>query len=330
MEPCQSRLFDPTTTRQDKADALTDWLGSKAQPCLFGRMAARKGWLSVCVLTEGDFAKGDEYVRQTIQEHRRTWKREALSGGKHGFIILAASKRLAQAEPGPALQSIALRLCELYLSESGLDEVFHDSLDLRIERGDPAQYRRWRVGVNIFAAQGDGRWWHDHRIPGGIAFSMNSVGHMARKLAEVAMRRNPPLAVKAARLPMEQLETWALPLAVRTIDTASRGRIPGTWLLARDPAAAGAVEVEERRRLVLGGLSGYNEDCYRGKYHTDQTVPAAYFDPGPDRPGGLPDHDLYFTYLHRTSDPDFESMGLGEEILRTLDLEEAIEPGAQT
>jgi hypothetical protein len=106
MEPCQSRLFDPTASRQEKADALTDWLGSKAQPCLFGRMAARKGWLSVCVLTEGDFAKGDEYVRRTIQEHRQSWKREALSGGRHGFIILAASKRLTQAEPGPVLQSI--------------------------------------------------------------------------------------------------------------------------------------------------------------------------------------------------------------------------------
>jgi hypothetical protein len=294
MDPCQPRLFDPTATRQEKADAILGWLGSKAQPCLFGRVAAKKGWLSVCVLTDGDFAKGDEYVRRTIQEHRQFWKREGLAGSRHGFIILAASKRLAQAEPGLVLQRIALRLCELYLSETGLNEVFHDSLDLRIEQSDTAQYRRWRVGVNIFAAQADGRWWHDHRIPGGMAFSMNSVGHMARKLAEDAFQRSPRLAERAARMPTEQLETWALPLAMRTIDTASRGRIPGTWLLPRDPAAVGTAETEERRRAAFGVLAGYNEDCYKGKYHTDQTIPVEYFDPSAVRAASLPDHDLYF------------------------------------
>jgi hypothetical protein len=330
MEPCQSRLFDPTTSRREKADALLEWLGSKAQPCLFGRMAAKKGWLSVCVLTEGDVAKGDDHVRQTIQEHRRTWKEEALSGGKHGFIILAASKRLAEAGPGPVLQQMALRLCHLYLSETGLNAILHDSLDLRVEREGEVRFRRWKVGVNLFAAQGDGRWWHDHRIPGGIAFSMNSVGHMARKLAEDAVALDPPLARRAADLSREQLERWALPLAMRTIHTASRGRIPGTWLLERDPGAAGPPEVEERRRAALAGISTYNEDVYKGKYHTDQTIPAEYFDPAPDRPAGLSDHDLYFTYLHRPADQDFESMGLGEEILRILELGEAVEPGART
>lgn len=329
MEPCQSQIFDPTTSRQDKVDALIRWLGSPAQPCLFGRMAAKKGWLSICVLTEGDFAQGDEHVRQTIQDHRRTWKRDALAGSKHGFVILAASKRLAHAEPGPVLQKVALRLCELYLSQTGLNEIFHESLDLRIERGDHVQHHRWKVGANIFAAQADGRWWHDHRIPGGIAFSMNSVGHMARKLAEEAGRQNAQLAERLARLPLEQLETWALPLAMRTIHTASRGRIPGTWLIPRDPTKAGAPDAEKKRQAALKDMVAYDEDSYKGKYHTDCTIPAEYFDPGADRPAGLPDHELYFTYLHRTSDTDFESMGLGEEILRTLELEDAIEPNAQ-
>lgn len=69
-------------------------------------------------------------------------------------------------------------------------------------------------------------------------------------------------------------------------------------------------------------LAPHDEDCYKGMYHTDQTIPAAYFDPNPRRPTGLEDQDLYFTYLHRASDPDYQSMGLGEEILKTLQLDE--------
>jgi hypothetical protein len=322
----QTVLFDETGSRQEKAEALLAWLGSPAQPCLFGRMAARKGWLSVCVLTEADLARGDEYVREVIQEHRRTWKHEALSGKKHGFIIHVASRRLANAEPCPALQQFALRLCELYLSRSGVNEILHDRLALRIEREERREYRAWQVGVNLFAAQGDGRWWHDHRIPGGLAFSMNSVGHMARKLAEAAARARPDLAERIARLAVEQLEAWALPLAMRTIDTASRGRIPGTWLVERSSETLGSPEQEARRQEVLKILVEYDEDRYRGQYHTDETIPAGYFAPSADRPAGLVDRDLYFTYLHRTSDPDYESMGLGQEILEALALDHEFFP----
>ncbi len=298
VEACQRQLFDPATSREDKADALLEWLASTAQPCLFGRMAAKKGWLSVGVVTEADLFRGDDHVRQVIQEDRRTWKRAALSGERHGFIILAVSRALAYAEPGPVLQRWVLRLCELYLSQTGLNEVFHDSLALTIARAERSEYRQWKVGVNLFAAQGDGRWWHDHRIPGGVAFSMNSVGHMARRLAEDAIRVNPKLAERATQMPTEQLERWALPLAMRTIATAARGRIPGTWLLPRPGGPAGSPEAEGRRLAVLGSLAAHDEDEYGGRYHTDQTIPAEYFDPSPDRPAGLKDHGLYFTYFY--------------------------------
>ena len=35
--------------------------------------------------------------------------------------------------------------------------------------------------IDFFATAGDRRWWHDHRIPGGIAFTANSLGHMAKR-----------------------------------------------------------------------------------------------------------------------------------------------------
>src|SRR2546423_14958970 len=39
---------------------------------------------------------------------------------------------------------------------------------------------KWLAGVNYFCAQGDRRWWQDHRIPGGMAFSVNSGGHLVK------------------------------------------------------------------------------------------------------------------------------------------------------
>jgi hypothetical protein len=254
MYPCQGILFDPTVSRLEKADALGEWLGSKAQPCLFGRIAAAKGWLSFCILTESDIARGDDHVRQVIQEHRRTWKAEARSGGRHGFVIVAASQRLAMAEPGPALRDFALPLCELYLSVAELGIKHHDELFLRIDRDRPASIRKWKVGVNVFASQADGRWWRDHRIPGGLAFSMNSVGHMARRLAEDAIRKDAALAARAAGVPAERLERWALPLAMKTIREASRGPIPGARLIARQ-TVAGSPDAEARRAAALGDLA---------------------------------------------------------------------------
>jgi hypothetical protein len=30
---------------------------------------------------------------------------------------------------------------------------------------------------NVFCAQADRRWWHDHRMPGGIMITSNALGH---------------------------------------------------------------------------------------------------------------------------------------------------------
>ena len=45
------------------------------------------------------------------------------------------------------------------------------------------------AGVNVFAAAADGRRWQDHRIPGGLGFSVNSVGHLVKsKIMQTALR----------------------------------------------------------------------------------------------------------------------------------------------
>src|SRR6266498_3609476 len=77
-------------------------------------------------------------------------------------------------------QPQALRLCSLYLLQDIVpDQIFHDELWLEKPGRDGTTWQ-WLAGVNYFCAQGDKRWWEDHRIPGGMAFSVNSVGHMVK------------------------------------------------------------------------------------------------------------------------------------------------------
>src|SRR4051812_37443481 len=84
---------------EDVAEAkLNEWLIT-FQPCLFGRVAARLGLLSYCLLTESDLNQPDDFIRDKIQESRREWTRLALDGEKSGFIILAASKNIAVSLP---------------------------------------------------------------------------------------------------------------------------------------------------------------------------------------------------------------------------------------
>jgi hypothetical protein len=149
-------------------------------------------------------------------------------------------------------------------------EIQHQ--DEKVER------RRWKVGVNYFSSQGDRLWWHDHRIPGGMAFSMNSVGHMARSRAESEIRRNPTMARQCAAVPREKLVYFALPTAMKTIGPPRAGGTRATWLADRGTFAEDKEPPTfEVRRRYFGELARYSENGYHGRYHTDHTIPSAYF-----------------------------------------------------
>lgn len=310
------QLFDGAPlSHQEIVAILSKWL-VRRQPCLFGRAAAQMGRLDYCVLTDSDFVRGDAHVRQRIQAARRGWKIRAVSGQSHGFVILAQSPRIAYATPSTTLRELALRLCELYLSKSETDAILHDELTLRVDESADTPNRTWKVGVNVFAAAADGRWWHDHRIPGGLALSMNSIGHMSRKMAEDYLARvGRSDSLGTAR---ERLVSWAVPMAMRTILTAEReSAIPGTRLAGRRPDDESMIPDAERD-AVLRDLAPYSENQYIGQYHTDITVPSEYFTDSFSRPVAAADHNLFFTYLHSSSDSDYASMGVGlspEEVL---------------
>lgn len=313
MESCQKHLFDPSLSRAAKAESLREWLCSKANVCLFGRAAARLGKTSILILEERDLWKPDEYIEQLVREARLHWKREALSGGKHAFVFVAVSKSLAYARPDANLCKLATRLCELYLRRPvASNKVLRDELHLQLE--PTAQgYIRWQAGVDNFAAPGDGRWWNDHRIPGGIGFVINSVGHMARTIVEQAIAINPELRKRVADLSREKLIGWALPFAMRTILTAqNESKNPGTCLSERTG--------ERQFPGLPPDLQAYSEHQYLGWYHTDETVRAEFFQPSPERPA-IEQKTLDFTYLHVRDEDDYKCMSLGEALLQALEVD---------
>jgi hypothetical protein len=281
-----------------RAKLMDEWLGEH-QPCLFGRHAAKQGRIAYCFLTQQDLDKDDDHVAGRIARARLNWRRRGRSGTSSAFVIVVISDAIARAQPDGALLRVCQRLVELYLCrEAPSDRILHDELFL-----ETAEHRSWRVGVNFFGAQGDGRWWKDHRMPGGVALSMNSVGHHA------CVRR-------LNKGPTDPPQLWgldqALILAMRLLDATTAGPSGrNTWLhaIAGYPEPAGASCSVEMPAILVGK----NRFQYGGQYHTDQTLPRAYFDASVHRPAGptVDDLDLTYLFLDSPDNPDYQSMGLG-------------------
>jgi hypothetical protein len=320
IEAASEQILAEGKTKAERIPILAKWL-TTSQPCLFGRMAAgAHDLLSFCILTEADILEGDSHVRNLIRHYRLEWKRAALLGRKSGFIILATSRRLTLAEPNLQLQNFALKLCTLYLREVVKpDQVHHERIRLEIPAASPEDkpaWYEWRVGVNFFAAAGDGRWWHDHRIPGGIGFSMNSVGHMARSGALQNMATGKDNAPPSkGRLPIDSLAA-ALRFAMQTI-TKAEETISGKATCLRPISQDDYNALTPKCPFTASGALALKDyTTYDGWYDTDASVPSDYFRPDVERPASVKKRDLNFTYLFddSTENPDHETMGQGEQI----------------
>lgn len=306
--------------RSDEDDlirVLNGWIGEH-QPCFFGRIAAKRGLLRYCVLTERDLRSSDRDIREKIQRCREDWKAAAYDGQTSGFIVAAISPTLAHAEPSRELQEFSRQLCQEYL----LEPVSDDSVYLErvhLERPGPARRTwAWKAGVNFFAAAGDGRWWRDHRFPGGVAFSVNSVGHMVKSTVLNNVFSGLDQAFG------ESFEGWAKGTNVDTLDMAlfmamrtikSAGETPSgvaTWLLPLMARNVGRCPTS-----LPKDLARFDPCEYRGFYNTDFTLPSEYFQPEVERPSRVPEHELDFSYLWDPTEADWISMGSGEPIRET-------------
>ena len=64
-------LHDPFANDPQRSDILTSWLSGKdQQPCLFGRMAAKKNGMQFCFLTTEDILGSDENIKAKIAASR--------------------------------------------------------------------------------------------------------------------------------------------------------------------------------------------------------------------------------------------------------------------
>ena len=79
---------------------------------------------AVCLLEEDEILRmrrDDLDVRDTIQDHRQVWKRNALDGLTSSFLILLVSKTVL--ETGEKLKAICRRLMELCMEVEVPDDT---------------------------------------------------------------------------------------------------------------------------------------------------------------------------------------------------------------
>src|SRR5437763_11731975 len=124
IESAHAILFNPRYDKWKKLKAYRKWVAS-GQPCLFGKAAAKTKSVFVCMLEEHEILRmrrGDEDLRDTIQDHRQAWKRYALEGSSSSFMVLLLSQSLVTKEPGEKLKEICRRLLELYMEVERIDD----------------------------------------------------------------------------------------------------------------------------------------------------------------------------------------------------------------
>jgi hypothetical protein len=296
---------------------LNTWI-EKYQPCLFGKIAAKRNAITYCLIRENTLDRSDAEIKEEIETARLRWTKAGFEGKSSNFIIVLLSRRLALATPNEIVKKIALRVCSLYLRQDiKPDRIYLDHIYL--ERPLPKQAAwEWCAGVNYFAANGDGRWWQDHRFPAGIAFSINSVGHMVKSGVLSQALRGFDEAMGTADEQFREPKVDSLPKALRlamgTIHNSSDANSGKATFLRPLPRTS-------RNRptcpVELPPFLADKDYCsYSGFYHTDYTVPSEYFLPDVLRPPEYKPRALDFTYLFdsRLDNPDFELTGRGRRI----------------
>jgi hypothetical protein len=155
-----------------------------------------------------------------------------------------------------------------------------------------------------------------------MSFSVNSVGHLVKSgmIAKAMNELDGLTGAPGEGYPEAKIDSLAkaLDLAMRTIDKASVAVSGKATELLPLPDDHSELPIPECPVKLSDAMSDKNFCEYRGRYHTDYTLPSEYFLPDVERPKGLKVHSLDFTYLFHKSiaNPDFRLMGEGHQIRR--------------
>jgi hypothetical protein len=312
----------PFALDQDVAEVMGLWC-LKRQTCQFGRIAAKKGQIHFCILRERDLANGDKGISVKITEGKRLWKQRALidtKGPPHGMLLLFASPRVTLAAPDDNLRRFADRLLELAgwaVQRRGKklgNTISSDFLYLK-NPNDGFVYG-FQFNVDFFAAAGDGRWWHDHRIPAGIAFTANSAGHMRhfKDWYESPGTDHGQWALKQAMITISQAHpTKGENPNVPGSDPRTEGRV--TWLRPLDQQGKPVVPQSScPLNPVPATLQGKDWTRYEGLLHTDHAVRAEFFDGRDEAVTEAAPHLMDFTYLYDRNQADFINFMAGVRV----------------
>jgi hypothetical protein len=281
IEVVHKIFFAPFVSYRARAEALSNWLQRTkplpaAQPCLFGRMAAGRK-MHYCFLDDSDLREDDAEIRDQIHQSLVARKRRSVdpqrSAATHGFMLCLLSPRLAYAAPDTNLLNFANTIHDLWGAtvEGGFTK---ETLYLR--NPVDGSYVRFTFTVDFFGAQGHMRWWHDHRVPGGLAFTANSAGHMVRHRQWYD------------GLKKDQIE-WLVETAMLTIaDAADIGYGPASKLVDLPPHGPVVPGCPFANPATLKpALQGKDWSRYSGWHHSDQCIRSEFFTPSADVPGDM-------------------------------------------
>ena len=306
-------LFHERASDAQKEEALNYWI-ARRQPCLFGRLAASTGRLHYVILSDADLKESDLHVANKIKRERLEWKRRSLcpdptfSEPAHGFMLVVASRKVASALPDENLYRFACRVRDLWgcpSSEEHSGTMHWETLYLK--NPCDSTYVRFEFGVDFFASQGDRRWWHDHRVPGGLAFTANSIGHLVRH--------------RELYMGLENQLDWAVQTAMETISRSAETPYgKATWLrpLAADgrPLVADVTCPFANPDKLKPVLKGMDYTRYPGHLHTDHSVRKEFFAPNASKSTELTRTQWLedFTYLFDARKRDHARFMTGQAV----------------
>jgi hypothetical protein len=318
-------MHKPYAEDHEIEQSLRHWCKTR-QPCQFGSIAASQGQIYFCILRERDLGDGDEAIAEKIAAAKRHWKQRAVTDRQnppHSFLLVFASPHVMLAAPDDNLRRFSNHLLALSgwepqrRARRGANPISSDYLYLKNPTTDV--YYGFQFNVDFFAAAGDGRWWHDHRFPGSIAFTANAVGHMKSFMDWYSE-------------PGRDHGAWALTQAMMTIARShrtkpdkedGRAHVPegrseegrATWLLNLSPEGRPIVgRLACPLKTVPAQLKGKDWTKYEGLLHTDHTVREEFFDERGEPPTTLKPHLMDFTYLYDKSQEEFINFTAGKPI----------------
>jgi hypothetical protein len=316
MLQANALLHNTAATEEEMADCLAFWCQYR-QPCQFGKAAASRGRIHFCFLREEAVSQwNDDEIAEKIGEEKKLWKQRAACDPEraaHSFVIVVASPHVALAEPNQHLRAFSDRVLDLAGWEPNRrgvrrkNTLTSDFLYLRNPRD--GRFYGFRFNVDFFACAGDGRWWHDHRFPGGIAFTANSTGHMLRfRDWYQAKDQNESWALKQAMLTIQNAEPTK---STESSDPLKQGR--ATWLRPLDARGKPLVDnVPCPLGKMPAMLEGKDWTRYEGLLHTDHAVREEFFLDREVAPTASRPYLMDFTYLYDDTLVDFEEFTRGK------------------